>query len=115
MPETYIRWYCPQMMDIVDLKETIGEELRVVLGDRYDEQRVETLLEKLGESIDQEEFIRQLMLPLLNKDVEMERWVLVLIPEIISPSPFFFFSFLALPPMTKNPWLTKMLRWNGKF
>lgn len=107
MPETYIRWYCPQMMDIVDLKETIGEELRVVLGDRYDEQRVETLLEKLGESIDQEEFIRQLMLPLLNKDVEMERWVLVLIPEIISPSPFFFFFIFSPPANDEEPLANK--------
>jgi hypothetical protein len=62
-------------VDTSEVKNTIKDELIAVLGDRYDEQRVETLMEQLGESLDVTEFIKQLTVPLADKGVA-EQYVL---------------------------------------
>lgn len=66
VPETYLRWYCNQM-DILDVRDGIYQELITVLGDRYDQQRVETLIQQLEQSSDVGEFIKQLMEPWGNE------------------------------------------------
>jgi hypothetical protein len=48
-------------MNILEVKEEIGGDLSIVLGDGYDEQRVKALLEQLEESLDIEGFIKQLI------------------------------------------------------
>lgn len=48
-------------MNFLEDKKEICVDLSIVLGDGYDEKRVETLLEQLGESLDVEGFIKQLI------------------------------------------------------
>jgi hypothetical protein len=55
-------------MRIQDAMDGIDEELSTVLGDRYDEKRVDTLLGQLEESLEVEDFIKQVMQEKVSED-----------------------------------------------
>lgn len=61
-PKTYLHWYCNKFDDISEVREDINDELFVVLGYNYDEQRLQPLIKQLGDSLGSEEFIGQLPL-----------------------------------------------------